>query len=93
MTATHNKPCAAANLNSYRYRGQYGWIMIGAHDVLDALREAARSTDHVTINRLEAWTGDKYEPVERRAEPPFVDVSTVTEYGLNQKLSNAVRVF
>ena len=66
MTATHNKPCAAANLNSYRYRGQYGWIMIGAHDVLDALREAARSTDHVTINRLEEWKGDKYELVESR---------------------------
>jgi hypothetical protein len=27
------------------------------------------------------------------AAVPFVDVSTVTEYGLTQKLSNAVRVF
>jgi hypothetical protein len=63
MTATHNKPCAAANLNSYRYRGRYGFIMIGAHDVLDALREAARSTDGVTVAKLETWTGVKDEPV------------------------------
>lgn len=25
--------------------------------------------------------------------PPFVDVSTISEYGLTQKLSNQVRVF
>ena len=66
MTATHNKPCAVAGLTSYRYRGRYGFIMIGAHDVLDALREAARSTDSVTIERLEVWTSDKYAPVEQR---------------------------
>jgi hypothetical protein len=28
----HNKPLAAAGLTSYRYKGRYGWIMIGARD-------------------------------------------------------------
>ena len=56
------RPCAAG-LTSFRYKGRYGFIMIGAHDVLDALREAARSTDGVTVAKLETWTGVKYEPV------------------------------
>jgi hypothetical protein len=32
MTATHDKPLAASGLTSYRLRGRYGWIMIGATD-------------------------------------------------------------
>jgi len=36
----------------------------------------------------------KSQPVAQFEQAaPFQDVSTVTEYGLNQKLSNAVRVF
>jgi hypothetical protein len=65
--ATHNKPCASPNLQSFRYRGRYGWIMIGAHDVLDALREAARSTGgNVTLQSLQEWDGEQYAPVEKR---------------------------
>ena len=61
MTEYWNLPCAAADLTSYRYRGRYGWIMIGAHDTADALREAARSTsDAITADRLERWNGDHY---------------------------------
>jgi hypothetical protein len=45
-----DKPLAAPGLNSYRYRGRYGFIMIGATDTPDALNEARRSTDEpVTV--------------------------------------------
>lgn len=60
-----NKPCAAHSLLSYRYRGNYGWVMIGARDNLDALREAGRSVRHSVIQlcRLEIWNGASYQRV------------------------------
>lgn len=61
---THNKPLAAAALLSYRYRGRYGWIMIGAKDNDDALLQAQQSTDEaVTSDRLQFWNGTEYEQV------------------------------
>jgi hypothetical protein len=62
-----NKPLADRGLISYPYRGRYGWIMIGATDHLDALREAARATgDAVTNDRLEIWVNNAkgYVPAE-----------------------------
>jgi hypothetical protein len=61
---TCNKPLAAAGLTSYRYRGNYGWVMIGATDHADALREAARSvSNHTpTLDRLQVWNGAEYVP-------------------------------
>ena len=60
-----DKPLAAPGLTSYRYRGRYGWIMIGAKDNPGALREAARSTDDpIKPERLEIWDGEKYVPVD-----------------------------
>jgi len=58
----HNKPCAAHGLLSYRYRGRYGWVMIGARDDAEALREAARSSS-ATIDpaNLQRWNGTTYE--------------------------------
>lgn len=62
-----DKPLAAPGLKSYRYRGRYGFIMIGATDTPDALNEARRSTDEpVTVDRLEEWTGVEYQPVRGR---------------------------
>ena len=57
-----DKPLAAQGLTSYRYRGAYGWIMIGAKDTRDALREAARSMTYhgILIENLEIWNGDRY---------------------------------
>jgi hypothetical protein len=55
-----DKPCAAYGLTSYRYAGRYGWIMIGAKDDADALREAARSTDNVSPEKLQVWNGAGY---------------------------------
>lgn len=64
MSNLCDKPMAIANLISYRYRGRYGWIMIGAKDDNDALREAQRSTsDKVTMNNLQIWKGNQYENI------------------------------
>lgn len=56
-----DKPLAAAGLTSYRYRGTYGWIMIGARDDDDALRESLRSTPlGGDMDRLQVWDGTQY---------------------------------
>mgnify|MGYP001556602952 CR=1 FL=1 len=61
-----DRPLAAAPLKSYRYKGAYGWIMIGARDDADALIQAARSFSdkRLTANEdnLERWNGYFYEP-------------------------------
>lgn len=63
---TTDKPLADHGLISYRYRGRYGWIMIGAKDDTDAMREASRSTDYpVTLDKLEIWNGSEYVSVTR----------------------------
>ena len=56
-----DKPMAAPGLTSYRARGQFGWIMIGASDAAQALREAKRSTPSPTD--LQVWNGTAYEAV------------------------------
>jgi hypothetical protein len=61
-----DKPMAMQGLISYRYRGRYGWIMIGAKDDNDALREAQRSTsDKVTMDNLQIWKGSQYDYIRR----------------------------
>lgn len=60
---THDKPLAVPGLTSYRLRGPYGWIMIGATDHADAMREAARSTRQPEPSNLEVWNGTHYVPV------------------------------
>lgn len=54
----HNRPLAAAPFNSYRCKGRYGWVMIGAMNHADAMREAKRSTDKPAD--LEVWDGAEY---------------------------------
>ena len=62
-----NRPLAAPPFDSYRYRGRYGFIMIGARDTADALNEARQSTDGpVTLDHLEKWDGTQYTEVRRR---------------------------
>lgn len=64
MSNVTNKPCAAQGLTSYRYRGQYGFIMIGAVNYSDAKRQAELSTNNpIVASRMEVWVGDKYIPV------------------------------
>lgn len=65
---SHNKPLAVPGLSSYRYKGPYGWIMIGARDDEDALREAGRSTAAPVPENLQAWNGSEYVPLDHGKE-------------------------
>ena len=59
-----DKPMAMQGLISYRYRGRYGWIMIGAKDDNDALREAQRTTNEkITMDNLQIWKDKQYEKI------------------------------
>lgn len=65
-----NRPLAAHGLTSYRYRGEYNWIMIGALDNEDALREAQRSTSQkVELGKLQVWNGKQYVPASSWIAP------------------------
>lgn len=55
-----DKPHAAPGLTSYRAQSRFGWIMIGARDAAEALREARRSTEAPTD--LQVWNGARYVP-------------------------------
>jgi len=52
-----DRPCAAHGLKSYRYKGPFGFVMIGAIDDDDALREAQRSLTGGTPSpyALQVW--------------------------------------
>lgn len=56
-----NTPMASNGLITYRYRGRYGFIYIGASADTAALSEAQRSTDDkVTPDRLERYNGQRF---------------------------------
>ena len=65
----HDKPLAIAGLTSYRLLGPYGWIMVGAMDHEDAMRQAARSTRLPDRDNLQVWNGQEYVPVTRSEQP------------------------
>lgn len=61
-----NRPLTSPGLTSYRYKGRYGWVMIGAKDNDDALSEARRSiSTPPKLENLEIWnqTRTQYVPV------------------------------
>lgn len=58
MRDTTDRPLAADGLTSYRIKGRYGWIMIGAQNADDAMREAGRSTPQPERETLEVWDAD-----------------------------------
>ncbi|CAD7740963.1 hypothetical protein LMG31884_47110 (plasmid) [Xanthomonas hydrangeae] len=64
----HNRPIADEGLTSYRYRGRYGWVMIGALDDEAALGEAERSikgpADPALLQR---WDGQRYADTQVQA--------------------------
>lgn len=77
---TTDKPLAADGLKSYRYKGQYGWIMIGAKDVQDALNEASRSTnDQVEMSNLQEWDGSQYVDLKAPEPTPSNDATLTNE--------------
>jgi len=57
-----DKPLADSGLTSYRCKGAFGWIMIGAKDNEDAMREALRSSKQFACLSLQAWNGKEYAP-------------------------------
>ena len=66
MASHVNRPCAGAGLISFRYKGPYGFVMLGAANTEDALREARRSvTGPATVNNLDIWDAEaaRYLPV------------------------------
>lgn len=66
--AWSNRPMAAPGLQSYRYAGRTGWIMMGAKDNAAALKKAQESTpEPVTEDRLQRWDGKAYVPVVPKA--------------------------
>lgn len=63
MPRITSRPLAAPGLTSYRCKGAFGWIMIGAADHEDALREARRSYKGARFEDLQIWNGKQYVPV------------------------------
>jgi hypothetical protein len=70
--APQDQPMAGEGLTSYRMKSPYGYVMIGAKDPADAMREASRSTDNPNPADLEVWDGQKYVPVAQPAAPSSV---------------------
>lgn len=60
---TCDRPLAAEGLLSYRCKGAFGWIMIGATDDDDAFREALRSSETAKRETLQRWDGLGYVDV------------------------------
>jgi hypothetical protein len=82
-------PMAAPGLTSYRYKGIYDWVMIGARDNEDALSEAQRSVhEKVTIGKLQVWNGNRYVPATSRkaATPPPRTTERISESRLPREL-------
>lgn len=83
----HDRPLAAEGLNSYRYKGPMGWVMIGAKDDADALKQAKASiTDkshEPALDRLERWDGKAYAPaVERSVDAAANEAATSPQNSL-----------
>lgn len=72
MIPLHNRPLAALGLDSYRYSSKLGFVMIGAKDDADALREAQRSltSEAAVAEKLERWDGEKYVPIQSEISHP-----------------------
>lgn len=64
----HDRPLATAGLTSYRCRSRYGWIMIGANDAADALKEAIRSNPMSCAEDMYVWDGKQHQPLWTQVE-------------------------
>jgi hypothetical protein len=92
-TALHDRPLAARGLTSYRIPDRYGsYVMIGAKDHKDAMREAKRSTPNPKREDLEVWDGEKYVKAHatiRTEDPTYLIVWNYADDG--QKFWNGRR--
>lgn len=75
-TPVTDRPLAIEGLISYRAKGRFGWIMIGAKDDADALREARRTSPDVTADALQVWDGQKYVPIASARDAEGIVPST-----------------
>lgn len=82
-----SRPLAAPGLTSYRYRGPYGWIMIGATDGADALANAARSTSApITPDKLQVWAGQEYvDALPRSTRKDSMNHTTTNSSGVAER--------
>ena len=94
MTDVTSKPLAAEGYDSYRYKGAYGWIMIGANSDAEALGEARRSIPDpkvvLSLEKLQRWDGSAYvvcqvptqsaDQEPNTTQPPAVDLKAVAEW-------------
>jgi hypothetical protein len=91
-----SRPCAAAGLRSFRLKGRYDWIMIGATDREDAMREAQRSTPNPDPANLEEWDGTRYVPAPHAMSYVLLSVGDYVEvtndYGVYCGLKRIVEV-
>tara|TARA_R110002012_G_scaffold262505_1_gene444809 strand:+ start:6077 stop:13843 length:7767 start_codon:yes stop_codon:yes gene_type:complete len=84
--AVTDKPMAAEGFDSYRYKGRYGWVMIGAKSEQEALSEAGRTvTGDVSPENLQKWDGVKYTPIKQAESKPDQDVKPETAKGKAKK--------
>ena len=63
---TIDKPLANKGLKSYRYKGNHGYIMIGAKDVEEALTQAnlSLSSGAATVDKLQVHKNGEYSFVD-----------------------------
>lgn len=61
-----DKPLAADGFKSYRCMGAFNWIMIGAVDHADAIREALRSNPHAKLDTLQQWRDGQYQAINQK---------------------------
>jgi hypothetical protein len=74
MTAITDKPLADKGFISYRYKGPMGWIMIGANDDAEAMKQAARSTTDPEPKNLQVWNGTTYVDCQMLVQEPAEDL-------------------
>lgn len=86
-----DRPLATAGLISYRCKGTYGWIMIGAANHVDAMREARRSSATAMHHDLQVWNGSRYVLVELDTEIPVGAICSAPIYVTTSILDNRGR--
>lgn len=89
MIPVHDRACAALGFKSYRCRSPYGWIMIGATDDDDALREARRSHAGAKRTSLQRYVDGKgYQPIMAEGSPDKPFSSYYLELSTNKSSSS-----
>lgn len=86
MTDITSKPLAAPGYTSYRCKQPFGWVMIGATNDDDAMKQAKQSAPNANIKDLQAWDGKAY--VACKANPielPPIDALIKVRVGGEEK--------